>query len=138
VADRSQIHQVLLNLLLNALDELPSGGTVQVHMRRAEDPRSERAADPSDVSNGRSDCVLIQVADTGKGLPTALGDRIFEPFVSSKDTGTGLGLTISRRIIEAHGGQITAASRPEGGAIVTVQLPVGSTAATSGNCGAAC
>jgi signal transduction histidine kinase len=106
---------VLLNLLLNALDALPSGGSI--HLKWNSDDRA--------VAMGETNWILIQVCDTGSGIPPDLGDQIFEPFVSSKDTGTGLGLTISRRIVEAHGGRIDAASRPEGGAIFTIRLPCG-------------
>jgi signal transduction histidine kinase len=115
IADIGQIRQVLLNLLLNALDALPSGGSI--HLRWNSDDRA--------VAMGETNWILIQVCDTGSGIPPDLGDQIFEPFVSSKDTGTGLGLTISRRIVEAHGGRIDAASRPEGGAIFTIRLPCG-------------
>lgn len=138
-ADRSQIHQVLLNLLLNALDELPSGGTVRVQVRRGES--EEKLAHGQEAFAGTTEqngCVLIQVSDTGNGLPSELGDRIFEPFVSSKDTGTGLGLTISRRIIEAHGGQIEANTRTEGGAVFTIRLPVGASAASTTGHHASC
>jgi signal transduction histidine kinase len=124
VADRGQIHQVLLNLLLNALDALPAGGRLQVQVH--DDDRAASLVHRAATATGRTHptgCVTIQVSDNGGGVPSELGDRIFEPFVSSKDTGTGLGLTISRRIIEAHGGQIEAANRPQGGAIFTVRLP---------------
>jgi signal transduction histidine kinase len=67
--------------------------------------------------------LTIQVADTGPGLPADLGPKIFEPFVSTKPTGIGLGLSICKRILEAHGGEIVAANRPEGGAVFTVVLP---------------
>ena len=60
----------------------------------------------------------------GCGLPLDLGERIFEPFVSTKATGTGLGLSISKRIVEVHGGKITAANRPEGGAAFRIDLPL--------------
>jgi len=63
------------------------------------------------------------VADAGPGLPADLGDRIFEPFVSSKEAGMGLGLSICRRIVESHGGTLRAADRPGGGAVFAVRLP---------------
>lgn len=67
--------------------------------------------------------VSIRVIDNGPGLPAEMGERIFEPFVSTKETGTGLGLSICRRIVEAHGGRIDAADGPQGGAVFTVLLP---------------
>jgi signal transduction histidine kinase len=66
---------------------------------------------------------MVRVTDNGIGLPADLGDRIFEPFISTKETGTGLGLPICRRIIEAHGGTIDAATGSSGGAEFTIWLP---------------
>jgi two-component system, NtrC family, sensor histidine kinase HydH len=106
-ADLGQIRQVILNLLLNALDAMPQGGVLWL-----------RLATPSPDG-----WLQVQVADTGYGLPAALGQRVFEPFVSTKETGIGLGLSICKRIVEAHGGAITAADRPGGGALFTVRLP---------------
>jgi two-component system sensor histidine kinase HydH len=112
-ADPIQIRQVLLNLLLNALDALPSGGNVSVHMR---------ATGPQGAFDGSQ--LVLEVADDGRGLPGDLRERIFDPFVSTKETGIGLGLSVCKRIVEAHGGRITAENRPEGGAVFTVRLPM--------------
>jgi signal transduction histidine kinase len=106
-ADYQQLFQVVLNLLLNALDATPRGGEVEIRMDRAD---------------GR---VKVTVADTGEGLPAQLGAKIFEPFVSTKPTGTGLGLSTCRRIVQAHAGEIDAASRSLGGALVWFSLPLG-------------
>jgi signal transduction histidine kinase len=70
------------------------------------------------------------VSDSGPGLPAELGERIFEPFVSTKETGVGLGLSICRRIVHAHGGEITAENGDEGGAVLRICLP--DTAGTDG------
>ena len=72
--------------------------------------------------------VAVTVGDSGPGLPDQCRERLFEPGFSTKsqDEGTGLGLFISRRIVERHGGRITADNGPEGGAIFTVVLPTGS------------
>jgi signal transduction histidine kinase len=113
-ADLGQIRQVVLNLLLNALDALPSGGTIWVQVEMKEDSAEEE------------NWLLIRVIDNGPGLPANLGQQIFEPFFSTKETGLGLGLSISQRIVEAHGGTLTAANRSEGGAAFTVRLPVSS------------
>lgn len=107
VADAHQIRQVLLNLILNALEALPGGGTVWVR-----------------VAPDGDDWLTIEVADNGSGLPDDMAERIFEPFVSTKETGLGLGLSICRRIAEAHGGTIEAAAREGGGAVFMVRLPV--------------
>ncbi|HXG13189.1 MAG TPA: ATP-binding protein [Gemmataceae bacterium] len=113
-ADMGQVRQVLLNLLLNALDAVPDGGTVRVELEVPEGPDGE----------GRDRrWLVLRVADTGHGLPAGLGQGIFTPFVSTKGTGMGLGLSVCKRIVEAHGGEITAADRPGGGAVFSVRLP---------------
>ena len=104
-ADRHQMHQVLVNLLLNAIESVPSRGHLGVAARR----------DIDDVS--------VFVWDDGPGIPPRLRATIFDPFVSSKATGTGLGLSISKQIVEDHGGRIEACNRPEGGAAIIVTLP---------------
>lgn len=104
-ADAGQLRQVLVNLLLNALDALPGGGEVAVAL----------AAEPG--------AAVIRVTDTGPGIDPAVRARLFEPFASTRDTGLGLGLVISRRIVEDHGGTITADAAPGGGARFTVRLP---------------
>jgi two-component system sensor histidine kinase HydH len=110
-ADANQLRQVVYNLLFNALDAQPTGGRVRVTVA-VEAPHPE--ADPA---------VVFRVEDDGLGLPPGLGDRVFEPFVSTKETGLGLGLSICRRIVESHGGTVRAADRPGGGAVFTVRLP---------------
>jgi signal transduction histidine kinase len=125
-ADMGQVRQVVLNLLLNALDALPRGGTVWVQASRGERQDGEDWPGPGTACatrKGEVPWLTLRVADDGPGLPAGLGEQIFEPFVSTKQTGVGLGLSICRRIIEAHGGVIRAANRPEGGAVFTVQLP---------------
>ena len=107
-ADAEQLRQVLLNLVLNAFDAIGDTGKVTIRIRRGE--RGE---------------AVITVADTGSGIPLAVRDRLFEPFVSSKESGTGLGLTMCRRIVEAHGGRIEASQGEIRGAVFTVTLPKG-------------
>jgi signal transduction histidine kinase len=104
-ADRDQLHQVLLNLALNALDAMPAGGRLTIAVRRRTDRRVE-----------------IEVADTGPGVGKDLMPKLFQPFASGKDTGLGLGLVISKRIVEDHGGTITAANRVGSGASFYVIL----------------
>jgi signal transduction histidine kinase len=106
-ADGGQLRQVLVNLALNALDVMPHGGTLTVEMRGPEAGQVE-----------------VSVRDTGPGVRADLMPRLFEPFVSGKETGLGLGLVVSRRIVEDHGGRLTAHNRPEGGACFVFRLPV--------------
>jgi signal transduction histidine kinase len=108
-ADENQIRQVLYNLMFNAIDVLPDGGEVMVRANIEDGPEGAE--------------FVLTVEDDGPGLPAGLGERIFEPFVSTKETGLGLGLSICRRIIESHNGTLSAANRPGGGAIFTVRLP---------------
>ena len=106
--DANQIQQVLVNLLFNALDALPQGGTVRLEVRP-----------PPNEANA----VVVQVQDDGPGLPAEVQKRLFEPFVSTKETGLGLGLSICRRLVEAHGGAIHGGNAPEGGAVFAFTLP---------------
>jgi len=103
-ADAGQLRQVFLNLCMNALDAMPTGGTLDLRVH---------AQDPS---------VVIDVSDTGPGIAPNMMSRLFLPFASSKDTGLGLGLVISKRIVEDHGGSIQGVNR-SGGATFTVTLP---------------
>jgi len=103
--DGEQLRQVLLNLILNAFDAMGTHGTVTVEV---------------DHSPGKA---ILQVKDTGPGISDSIRNRIFEPFASAKPTGTGLGLTVSRRIVEEHGGTIAAENMPAGGACFTITLP---------------
>jgi signal transduction histidine kinase len=123
--DPGQMRQVLLNLLLNALDASSGGHRVTVQMSQL---ASSNATDDATVSRGEPQWIVVEVVDEGSGLPTAMGDRIFEPFVSTKEEGAGLGLPICKRIVEDHGGEITAGNRLEGGAVFTVKLPVSASA----------
>jgi signal transduction histidine kinase len=103
--DPNQLGTVFVNLLLNALDAMPKGGTLEVVLSR---------------TDGTVHCA---VSDNGPGIAPEMKGLLFVPFSSSKPTGTGLGLSICRRILDEHGGQITAENRAEGGARFTVTLP---------------
>ncbi len=104
-ADGDQLRQLFLNLFLNALDAMPNGGELQIG---ATTTATE---------------LVIAVTDNGIGMDTALLKQIFEPFFSTKSSGTGLGLPVSQEIVTAHGGTLTVASQPNCGATFTVKLP---------------
>ncbi|MBI4635653.1 MAG: hypothetical protein HY727_04830 [Candidatus Rokubacteria bacterium] len=106
VADRDHVKQVLLNLVLNALQAMEGGGTLALGAEAAR----ER--------------LVVTVADTGPGIPAEALPRVFDPYFTSKPGGLGLGLTIARRIVEAHGGSIEVESRPGRGSRFSVSLPV--------------
>jgi signal transduction histidine kinase len=104
--DRGQLGTVLVNLFLNALDAMPGGGRLDVRL-----------------DSPGPDGVRLTVSDSGGGIPAKIAGRLFTPFVTTKPTGTGLGLSLSKRILEEHGGSISAGSRPEGGASFVLTLP---------------
>lgn len=123
-ADPVQMRQVLLNLLLNALDAAGDGGTVAVEVGQVSDlPDAVRAALKQDENLPHDNYSAIHISDNGPGVPNDMKERIFEPFVSSKETGMGLGLAVSRRIVQAHGGTIIVSDNPGGGARFTIWLP---------------
>jgi signal transduction histidine kinase len=116
VADVGQIRQVLLNLLLNALDAMPEGGEAAISIRRF-------APDDLPAAARSIAWCEIRISDSGTGLADDVMSRVFEPFVTTKETGTGLGLSICKRIIIAHGGEIAARNLPHGGAEFNFRLP---------------
>jgi C4-dicarboxylate-specific signal transduction histidine kinase len=108
--DRVQLQQVLQNLISNGIDAL-----------HAETGRKKELW--IETSRGPSNTVLVKVKDAGVGLSRAVSERIFEPFFTTKPQGIGLGLSISRSIIDAHGGALSAQPNPAGGAIFQFSLP---------------
>jgi two-component system sensor histidine kinase HydH len=111
--DRTQLHQVLLNLLINSLDAIGRAGKIRIELAGG------------DVTNAHDSVprVHLRVIDDGCGLPSELGEKIFEPFVSTKQTGIGMGLSICRRIVEDHGGKISAKAHAQRGTVVEIELP---------------
>ncbi len=105
--DPDRINQVLLNLYLNAIDSMESGGELKVEIS----------------SDGQHRDVVIQVSDTGGGISRENLSKIFEPYFTTKSTGTGLGLAIAHNIIEAMGGKITVESDKEVGTTFSIALP---------------
>ena len=109
MADRVQLQQVLMNLMMNGIDAMKSvNGIRQLSLI------SER---------GEDSVLLVSVEDTGLGLPVEQADQIFTAFFTTKSYGTGMGLSISRSIIESHGGRLWAGARPECGASFRFTLP---------------
>lgn len=105
LADRSRLHRALVNVLTNAAEASRAGGTIAVSTR---------------FSQGHH---LIEIADDGVGIDPAIRDQIFDPFVSGKPDGVGLGLVNARAIVESHGGRILLTPRVPHGTLVTIDLP---------------
>jgi signal transduction histidine kinase len=112
-ADRQHLRQVLLNLFTNAADAMPEGGRLAVRVH------------PGELPDGRPG-VVIEVADTGTGIPPDVLPRVTEPFFTTKEEGkgTGLGLAICKRVVDQHGGTLAIESRVGAGTTVRVTLPV--------------
>jgi two-component system NtrC family sensor kinase len=107
-ADTDQIQQVCINMILNAADAMPNGGTLSITTKFRENENS----------------IEVIFQDTGNGIQSGDLDRIFDPFYTTKENGTGLGLSISYGIIERHGGTINVESKPGKGTVFTIKLPV--------------
>jgi signal transduction histidine kinase len=126
--DGAQLKQVVLNLLLNALDELKSNGQIEIRLM-AGTPWAVVTSDaaPKPGFDMQAQGVRLVVGDSGPGIADDLLPTIFDPFVSRKESGTGLGLTICQRIVTAHGGQLIARNRDSklgrGGAEFCIWLP---------------
>jgi signal transduction histidine kinase len=112
--EEERLRQVLVNLMLNAVEATPAGGLVRVRCQ-------PEAAEPGRGERGGS--VVVVIEDTGPGVPAAGRDRIFEPFYTTKASGSGLGLSIVHAIVSQHGGTISVESAPGGGARFLLRLP---------------
>jgi two-component system NtrC family sensor kinase len=104
--DEGQLRQALLNLCRNAVEAMAGGGTLTVRAAAADD------------------ALVVAVSDTGPGIPAEHRQRIFEPFYSTKEHGSGLGLALTQHIIAAHGGTTTVESSPDRGSTFVVRLPL--------------
>ena len=105
VADRAKIRIVLRNILNNALESIRDAGRVEVSVQ------------------GQDENILIDIMDSGTGIEKDMLERIFEPYFSTKDAGTGLGLPIAKKIIEDHQGSIRATAVEKGGTKISISLP---------------
>lgn len=104
-ADSGLLYQAFLNILMNAMQSMPDGGEIYIELS----------------VNGHT--LTIVFGDKGDGIPEEIQDRIWEPFFTTKDRGSGLGLPIVKKIIEGHGGVIEIRNGPEGGTRVSIRLP---------------
>lgn len=143
LGDVEKLKQVVLNLVVNALDAMPEGGTLRVSVGAGSPPRStppgdgaEAPADSSDPASSdppRSDParradpgaseVWAAIADTGPGIDPTILAEIFDPFFTTKAAGTGLGLAIVRKLVDQHGGRVLVDTRRGAGTVVRVVLP---------------
>jgi signal transduction histidine kinase len=108
-ASPDQVRQVILNLVLNAIQAMPKGGTLTI-----------RTA--TQAENGSRACLVV-VEDAGTGMPPEVRARVLEPFFSTRPGRMGLGLAICREIVSEHGGTLSIDSRPGEGTRVTVEIP---------------
>jgi signal transduction histidine kinase len=110
MADANQLRQVLLNLISNAAEATPEGGEVRITETCEKDPE------------GRDE-VVLRVSDTGPGVPEAVRAHLFEPFMTTKPRGTGLGLCVAAGIVARHGGRLALETQGAEGAVFALRLP---------------
>jgi len=128
----TQLHQVLLNLCVNARDAMPEGGMLSLKAYQTELPVSEL---PPDVLSNSRNFIVLEVSDTGMGIPPELKEKIFEPFFTTKEPGkgTGIGLSTVMDIVRSHGGFLKVNSEEGKGTTFCIYLPVApGTASESG------
>ena len=112
-ADVAQIKQVLINLVQNAADSIGRDGTITLRAR----------ADRKRLGGRETDVAILEVADTGQGIPPEVVKRLFDPFFTTKDSGTGLGLSIAARIVHEHGGVLQYRTQLNVGTTFGIVLP---------------
>ena len=113
--DQNKMKQVLINFVQNGAESIEAGGTVTLRSR----------IDKQVLKGRETTAVVIDVADTGKGIPPEVQKRLFDPFFTTKEAGTGLGLPIAARIVEKHGGIIQYHTQPNRGTTFSIVLPLG-------------
>jgi signal transduction histidine kinase len=132
LADPEQCHQVFLNLYMNAFHAMNGRGILTFETRLSPEPPSPIDIPPefSDYSPGLSytedeaQMVDVSISDTGAGIAPELLPRIFDPFFSTKDEGSGLGLSLVYKIVESHSGRIRVTSKPGAGTTFTISFPI--------------
>jgi signal transduction histidine kinase len=110
-ADPEQFKEALLNILVNACEAMRGGGTIVIHEKTG-------------VAGPFGEAVVIRLSDNGPGIPESIQNRVFQPFFTTKEQGTGLGLCIAARIIEQHGGSLDLQSKEGEGATFIISLPI--------------
>lgn len=111
--DHDMIHRAIVNIVGNAFQAMPNGGDLELAFDR----------------NQEAGTIALSIRDSGAGIPAEAESRLFEPFFTTRPTGTGLGLALVKRMVEAHHGEVRAIPSPKGGACFTITLPI--TQATS-------
>ncbi|MBN1585855.1 MAG: PAS domain S-box protein [Candidatus Omnitrophica bacterium] len=122
--DKTQVVQVFMNIFLNAIHAMPKEGTLRIRTLSRQGQKDDKRLG-SCPGEERKEVVVVEVEDTGTGVPEDKLNKIFDPFFTTKPEGkgTGLGLTVSQTIMETHGGSLHIANREEGGARVTLVFP---------------
>lgn len=122
VVDPDQIQQVFLNIMINSIQAMPSGGTLTIGVSASGNTQGS----PSSGKAGKPPYIVVTISDTGRGIDPADLDHVFDPFFTKKQKGSGLGLTISRNIIHDHGGKIVVESGIGKGTTFAIYLPTNS------------
>ncbi len=128
IADREQLNQVFINLIINALESMKEGGTLSVRTGTREPPASPdippgSAEEEHDKLNDQA-CAVVVISDTGRGIKPEDLPHLFDPFFTTKKTGAGLGLSIVHNIVKEHGGIIKVKSVPREGTTFTIIFPL--------------
>jgi len=126
--DQNKLVQALVNLLSNSIDAMPDGGTLAIKSYYKQPSSTERNAGSHASGRvfGETTIVVVEIHDTGSGIPPDKLSKIFDPFFTTKPPGkgTGLGLTVTRKIIELHGGSLQITNKPKGGVRTLLLFPV--------------
>jgi two-component system sensor histidine kinase AtoS len=127
-ADEELVYRAFVNLVANALDAMERGGRLTLRVGWSDEREPELGGRRARLGPR----LRVEIADTGAGIAPAVLDRIFDPFFSTKEHGTGLGLALTHKIIDDHGGSIRVSSTPGAGTTVRILLPIAPPAPTSG------
>jgi signal transduction histidine kinase len=108
--DPRQFEEVMVNLFVNACEAMPNGGSIVI-------------GEEEGTTESMGGVVIVRVSDDGPGIPQSVQDKLFQPFFSTKEEGTGLGLNIAARVLEEHGGRLAVESQEGEGATFIITLP---------------